>query len=352
MVKDTKIAVVVPLIRGGVATLYQRITQGLRRDGFIVSTYNIGINIVRDLIYITSLTKNDVIIYIGSIAWPSAILLQLFKKYKGFNTIKALFVHGYMYHETLLTILKGNVTHYPGTLIRQILYEITKTLNVFDLYICPSIATCEMSRVPGDKRVILPLFFLDKDLRIYETLRSYREKDGRKKNKLRIMTYTSYAYSPKLLSTRHVISLGKILKRMLSNKFEIEIIIVDPHSKSYIEHNIKIIKPLDRFRYLRLVASSDLYLELSIDDEIRYSGLEAMAIGVPVAKVTHPLYREYIDYNEAIINAYSINELASKIVQIVKNNELYTYSQNAIKYIAEKRTWNYIKRDLYKRVLG
>jgi len=71
-----------------------------------------------------------------------------------------------------------------------------------------------------------------------------------------------------------------------------------------------------------------------------------MAMGVPVAKITNPLYRGYVDYDYAVVNSTSINELANRISYVIENKALEKYSQNAMDYV-RRRTWNSVKFNLY-----
>jgi len=170
----------------------------------------------------------------------------------------------------------------------------------------------------------------------------------RQDNTVRIITYGLHANSPRLLKFKHMMVLAKILKDVTKKK--IEFLVIDPSSEPYQDEIIKVMKPLPREKYLQLVASSDIYMEGCIDEELRYGALEAMAMGTPVAKVTHPLYKSNIDYENALINAQSISELARVISQAIEQNDLERYSEAGMRYVKEKRTWNSVKSKLYEAI--
>jgi len=342
-----KIAVVVSHTSGGVSTIYNNLLRGLIKDKMYVKVFRLYGSIPRSILHdienVKYLRSFDSVIYIGSVPWLSANLLSVF------NTKKILFVHGFIYHEILSALKKGNLKTKIGGAALLLLYDITRFLDSIDYYICHSDSTCNMARVPNEKRILLPQFLLEDDLDIYRSL-YYMYKDLKRRDNInRIITYGSYADSPRLLKFKHMVTLAKILKRAIKKK--IEFVIIDPSSESYQDETVKVIKPLPRERYLQLVASSDIYIERCIDEELRYGALEAMAMGTPVAKVTHPLYRSNIDYENAIINAQSITELARIISQVIEQNDLERYSKAGMKYVREKRTWNSVKSELYKRLL-
>jgi len=341
-----KIAVVVPRTSGGVSTVYSNLLRGFIKDKVHVKVFRLhGImprSILHDIENTKYLRSFDSIIYIGSIPWPSTNLLSVF------NTKKILFVHGFIYHEMLSALKKGNLKIKIGGTVLLFLYDIARFLDSIDYYICHSDTTCNMTRVPSEKKILLPQFFLEDDLDFYRSL-YYMYKDlKRQDNTVRIITYGSYADSPRLLKIKHIIALAKILKHTTK---KIEFVIIDPSSEPYQDEVIKVIKPLPREKYLQLVASSDIYIERCIDEELRYGALEAMAMGTPVAKVTHPLYRSNIDYERALINAQTITGLARIISQVIEQNNLERYSKAGMEYVREKRTWNSVKSELYRRLL-
>jgi len=326
--------------------VYRNLLLGFKKDGISVGIFRPQKKHFKSLMLLqelrnTPFLKNfDAVMYIGSIPWPSSILLS------ASDTKRFLFVHGYVYHELMPTIKEGNTLVRVDALRSLLLYEAARILKAIDYFVCHSVTTCDMARIPSSRRIIVPQFFLEEDLDFYESLRYKYENLKKQSNTIRIVTYGSHAHSPRLLTSKHMMALGKILKHNI--KRNIEFIIIDPFSEPYEDGIIRVIKPLPRERYLQLVASSNIYVERCIDEELGYGALEAMAMGTPVAKVTHPLYKRNIDYERALMNASSINELAKFISQIIESGDLERYSQNGMKYVREKLAWNSVKFNLYK----
>jgi glycosyltransferase involved in cell wall biosynthesis len=143
--------------------------------------------------------------------------------------------------------------------------------------------------------------------------------------------------------------------KMVSKRINkrVELYVVDPLVK--IESvklvgsiTIRYIKPLSHMNFLRLVANSDLFVELN-DEELRQSTIEAALLGAPVAKLTHPLFKDRCDYGEDdLIQACPFKELADRIAEYVQNVELYynIYSKALQDFILKFRTWNHVKRQL------
>jgi len=340
-----KIAVVVSRTSGGVSTIYSNLLRGFTKDKIHVKVLRLyekmPLSILHDIVNTRYLRSFDSVIYIGGITWPSINFLPA-------NVKKILFVHGFIYHESLSAIKKMSWKNLIGAPIKLLLYDMARFLDSIDYYICHSDTTCNMMRVPSEKKILLPQFFLENDLDFYRSL-YYMYKDlKRQDNIVRIITYGSHVGSPRLLKIKHMVVLAKILKD--ATKKKIEFIIIDPSSEPYQDEIVEVIKPLPKERYLQLVASSNIYVERCIDEELGYGALEAMAMGTPVAKVTHPLYRSNIDYENALINAQSINELARVISQAIEQNDLERYSEAGMRYVKEKRTWNSVKSKLYEAV--
>ena len=346
-----RVAIIAPRTFGGVSTVYNNLLRGLIKDKISVQLFKLYRlkprstmlhTILYDLKNIRQLKNFDVIIYIGSIPWPSINLLS------ALDIKKILFVHGFIYHEILSTIKRRNVRSKIAEILALSMYDLARFLKSVDYYICHHNSTCDMSRVPREKQILLPQFFLEEDLNFYKFLGyTYKYRMNHENNTIRIVTYGSNAHSPRLLAFRHIITLGKILKHRIKNK-KIEFVVIDPRYESYEDRVIRVIKPLPREKYLRLVASSDLYIERCVDEELGYGALEAMAMGTPVAKVTHPVYRSNIDYENAIINAQTITSLARDISYAIEQNNLAKYSKAGMEYVKDKRTWNSVKFKLYE----
>jgi hypothetical protein len=144
--------------------------------------------------------------------------------------------------------------------------------------------------------------------------------------------------------------LSKKLRDLCKRKFEI--IVVDPMKRVKSTDFIRVINPMPRSKLLRLLSASDLYLEGNLDDELRNTSLEAGLLGVPVAKITCPAYMDRQDYNEQLITATSIKELAVKIAKYVNDLEYYKpyYSHQIREFVIGKRQWNKVKGPLIKKL--
>lgn len=152
------------------------------------------------------------------------------------------------------------------------------SLNTIDLYVCPSITVCEANKI-SDHFVLLPQWIFPEELELLKTVLDFR------KTLPRIIAYTSYVDSPRLLNTSRLIILAQIVKRMVKQQFEL--IIIDPRRHTSSFGPAKIIGPIPRQKFLSLLASADLYIERGIDEDL--VALEAMALGIPVVDTSEIL---------------------------------------------------------------
>lgn len=328
-------------ISGGIATIYHNLYRSLISEGYQVDAIRLGGGsfplfscIYSDILNAKYLADYDIALYIGSIPWPSHILA------KSLRIPTGLFLHGYVYHELLHIILHEKVFRRKiGAIIPTIMFKTTTFLDTIDLYICHSLTICETCKIPKNRCVILPQWFLPENLKFLKTFIKAR----RRKRKIRIVTYTSYANSPRLLNTTHLITLARIIRRVVKREFEL--IIVDPKRGVSYPRSAKIVRRLPRYEFLSLLASADLYIECCIDDELRYGALEAMTMGIPVAKLTHSRYWDRQDYKEDLILARSFRELVEKLVEYINDIGHYYpyYSRRAREFVQTKRTWNAVK---------
>jgi len=172
-------------------------------------------------------------------------------------------------------------------------------------------------------------------------------------NEVKIVAYTSHSFSPRLLSIHDLITLSRLCSKRINRK--IKLLLIDPNSKPFENNLIKIVKFLPRDNFLKELATSALYIETCVDDEIRYSTLEALALGTPVAKIIYPSYQDRIDYTNAeLLTANSFKELVEKIADYIDNLEkLYPiYSKAGFNFVKTKRTWHRVKMGLIKHLTG
>jgi len=196
---------------------------------------------------------------------------------------------------------------------------------------------CEANKI-SDHFVLLPQWVLPEELEPLKTAL------GVKNSMIRIVTYTSYADSPRLLNISHLVALARVVERMVKRKFEL--IIVDPKGRISSFGPVKLVRPMPRQEFLSLLASADLYIERGIDEDLGQVVLEAMAIGTPVAKLTHQRYWDRQDYREDdLLLACSFRELSEKVAEYINNIEHYYpyYSKRVKEFVQTKRTWDAVK---------
>ena len=206
------IALIVPTgISGGVATVFHNLHRGLVREGIHVNVIKLGsgkfppLSAIRcDILNAKGLADHDLALYIGSIPWPSHILAKLL----GVPT--ALFLHGYAYHELFHAMLyEEGLRNKIGAAICAIMLKTAASLNTIDLYICHSLTACEANKI-SDNFVLLPQWIFHEELELSKTA-GVKNKNSR----IRIVTYTSYADSPRLLNMSHFVALTRTVERMV-----------------------------------------------------------------------------------------------------------------------------------------
>jgi len=329
-----------PNISGGVATVFHNLYRGLVNEGIQVSIiklskgkFSLLSTIYSDILNAKYLAEYDLVLYIGSIPWPSHVLAKLL----GIPT--TLFLHGYIYHELFPIILYGaRLRDRMRATIPLIMFKTAVSLSTIDLYICPSLSVCEANKI-SDRFILLPNWILPEEFRpLKATL------GDRKNSMIRIVAYTSYVNSPRLLNINHLVALARVLERMVKRKFELIIIVPRGNTSSF--GPVRIVKPMPRQEFLSLLASADLYIERGIDEDLGQVVLEAMAIGTPVAKLTHQKYWDRQDFSEDdLLLARSFRELSEKVVEYINNIEHYYpyYSKRVKEFVYTKRTWDAVK---------
>jgi hypothetical protein len=103
--------------------------------------------------------------------------------------------------------------------------------------------------------------------------------------------------------------------------------------------------------FLRILGTSDLYIETSIDEELRLTTLDAMLLRVPVAKILHPTFYGRQDYTEdEIIIGTSADKLVELIVEYINNFDHYHehFSRAVYEFMKRKRIWGVVKVDFVK----
>ena len=343
-----RIALVYPSASGGVKSTITKLGKGLKLEGFDVDLLPLGNKVLsiitRDLAMLKLLSSYDTVLYLGSIPWPSHIFLE--------NV--GLFVHGFVRHELLNAMKRGSLYTKLRTTTLLLLWNVSKVLGKIKFFVCRSITACEMNDLPWSKTIILPQFVLQDEIVVALKLRKFSKIGGG--DKIRIITYTSFAQSPRLLSVEDIVWLVKAVARRTRKK--LELIIVNPATTTYQVKrfsNLTIIqaKFMPKHQFLKILASSDLYIERCIDEELGNTAIEAGLLGTPIAKITHSKYIPRQDYNEdTIILANSAHKFIEKLAEYINKIEYYKeyYSEKIKNFIITKRTWDTVKHNLIKRL--
>lgn len=334
------IALVTPASKGGVLTTSKKLYHGLKREGFKVDllTFSGKAGLVSE--YFSEFLRSrlfsyyDLVLYTGTIPRPGHIVAKLH------DVPVVLFVHGFLRQEILSGLRTSTHISKRGVasaLIQLAMFEFARSINTVDLYVCCSFTTCEANNIT-DNFVLLPQYIFPEE---YHNLNIAPQGET---DKIKLVAYTSYALSPRLMNKTSLLILAKKLEKIVKRRFEF--IIVDPLSPPRMEGPVRIIKPMPQEKFLSLLASAHLYLERCIDEEIGYAAIEAMALGTPVAKITHPKFWERQDYGEEeVILARSFNELVHRIADYIEHLDHYYpyYSKGAKKFVFTKRTWDATK---------
>jgi len=345
------IAIVMPaLISTGPRRAALRLYKGLKLEGYEVDLVKIQGNASRRLYEDIKAAKNlqsfDVVIYMGSNLWLNPLFIE---------SKKGLFVHGFVWDEFLEAIKQHSIGGMVGRLSLLSYWKAFNFSKIFDFFIFHSRTAHERNGIPSDY-VILPQFILPDDLQLYSALKSSHISNGA----VRIVTYTSFVSTPRILGMKELVSLAKKLIRLSHRK--IEFIIINPidmdysflnHFKSTDDSTIKILPSMPREEFLKLMSSSDLYVERCLDEELGYVSIEAGLMGVPIAKVTLPEYFDRQDYNDKeVILARSLGESSAKIAEYVENIDLYKrqYTARMQDFLMTKRSWDNVKTSLLSRL--
>jgi len=345
-----KIAIIMPALtstgpRRAALSLY----KGLKLEGYEVELVKIQGNASRrlyeDIKAAKDLRRFDAAIYTGSNLWLNPLFIE---------SKKGLFVHGYVLDEFLDAVKHRSIGGMVGRLSLLAYWKAFNSSKIFDFFIFQSKTAHERNGMPSDY-VILPQFILPDDLQLCSALQnSHILNDA-----VRIMTYTSFVSSPRILGMKELVSLAKKLIRLSDRK--IEFIIINPVNMdhSFLNHfesaesTIEILPSMPRDEFLRFLSSSDLYVERCLDEELGNVSIEAGLMGVPIAKVTLPEYFDRQDYTgEEVILARSLGELSAKIAEYVENIDLYKrkYAARIRDFLMTKRSWNNVKTSLLSRL--
>lgn len=338
-----KIAIVTPSYApGGVKTITSKLYEGLKNEGYYVELVVLKGDLIsrayNDLGAIRrKLIGFDASIYMGSKVWLSHLFIQ---------SKKALFIHGFISDEFISAIKHRNLRGILGAIPLLANLKVLNSLKTWDFFICHSKTTCEVNGINKDY-VLLPQFVLPNEIDLYTKLSNCEGSNSI----VKITMYTSFTESSRLLRIEDIVSFAKKLNKQTNRKFSITIIAPGSYIKS--TSLVKIIDYLPKSEFLRMLASSDIYIERCVDEELGYATIEAGLIGVPVAKITHPKYLTRQDYsNEELILATSREELIVKMAEYINNVDYYKeyYRTRIRRFMINERSWNKVKKPLLRKI--
>jgi len=342
-----KIGLIYPeTVSGGVRTAVDKLYYALKFDGFEVYRYSWSttglIEAIRDDLNIGKQLKRlgvDAAIYSGSIALLSYTYLEV---------PTAIFIHGLIKYEAIDALLhkQSSLTQKAKYLALLLWPELVNKRIKPSFFISPCKSTCEVNGIK-EKYIILPLFILEDEVRSITA-----NKDEKRDNQ--VVVYTSFVRSPKLLDLSMILRLFRIIDKKIKRK--IYVYIVSPIAESnnvaisYDNICIKVIKGLPRKKFMKLLGSSLLYIDTLIDEELRFSTLEAGLQETAVAKLIHPRYIKNADYSEKeIIIGRDIQEFIEKVTYCLNNPDICKeYGNNLRNFIVTKRSWNAVKDPLLR----
>jgi hypothetical protein len=216
-----------------------------------------------------------------------------------------------------------------------------------DMWICHTLTACEEIGVADrGNYVLLKQFVLPHEVALYDRVYHWLKEERGEKREVRIFAYLSYADLPGL----KLWSLLKIFNRVRRRvKRRVTFVVEDPRIRTTkLGDAIQITGRMPLPDFLRILGTSDLYIETSIDEELRLTALDAMLLRVPVAKILHPRFYGKQDYTEdEILIGTSVNKLVELIVEYVNNFDHYHeyFSRTVYEFMKRKRLWDVVKVD-------
>jgi hypothetical protein len=347
----TDVAIVSPETGGGVRYLTEKIIKGLRMEDFkvkyiILDSRNLIYTTLSDIRKISELQKFDKVIYMGSIPWPSHLFARSGAKVM-------LFVHGFVMNELINAIRRSkNFRAKIGNIYLMLLWKTGRIIDEVDFYICHSLTTCEVNGI-YDNYILLPQFVFSDEVKFFTKFKR-SDREWRDSKKLKIVTYSSLALSPRLLKTPFIVKLMKEVSKNIENK-EVELTVLDPHGVGRSEERtgnlvVRYLGFLPRNDFLQFLADSDLYIESCVDEELRLGSIEAALLGTPIAKLTRPKYVERQDYDEELIWASTFRDLVKAISDYLSDVDYWkpVYTERLREFIVNRRSWDKVKEPLVR----
>ncbi|MEM2094469.1 MAG: hypothetical protein QXI32_04145 [Candidatus Bathyarchaeia archaeon] len=204
----------------------------------------------------------------------------------------------------------------------------------------------------GDSNlIVLPQFIFEEDVGTYKEFRrlctAQKICSDPLKKEFILTTYTSANPVPRLMPSEFIVRIVEKLNKVSYARVKL---LVYGNVFRKINSDCVVYKGVvPRAEFLAGVASSDLYIERNLDEELGFSTLEAGLLGVPIAKVTLPSRTGYFDVPEdAIINVSSIRGLFREISRFIVSCEKCRseYASNFLDYLLQNRMWSNVKYEL------
>ena len=144
-----------------------------------------------------------------------------------------------------------------------------------------------------------------------------------------------YKKDSKLIIIGHIDS---IYKKYLINEIK----------KYNLNKNIEILGFIDEKNKIKYLKMSKVFIFPSHEEGFGIAILEAMACGLPVVAWDLPVYREIFSKGMIRVSEGDIETFACKIVELLKNKEMYKKLSSNAKRIAYKYDWNNIAKNELK----
>jgi len=338
---------------GGVKTLIKKMHTSLEAEGFHIQFCAIKnfagsmplINsYMRDIFRFMKPCHYDAIIYFGSIATLGGFI----EKLRGVPV--TVFISGHPIYELTNCIRDATINYRTriGGLLNLSYAKFTYFANIADLWVCHTFTACEEINVNKyGNYVLLKQFVLPSEVKYFDEARSRIMENTKPNNKpfIQVFSYLSYADLPGLRK-EILVKLFNQVRRNVSKP--VRFIIEDPRLRGVIQINesIYIIGRMSWDHYLTTLASSDLYVETTIDEELRFTSMDAALLRVPITKIVAPVYSDRVDYTmNDILIVNSIREFRDLIIEYINKVDYYKqlYSNNVYKFAVNKRIWDSVK---------
>jgi hypothetical protein len=338
---------------GGVRTWIAKVVTALRLEGFSVDRYVLDGSLVpgsrffsmhiSDLLRHLRLQEYGVLLYFGSLPY----LGYLLDKLKGIPVMVS--VSGHPVYELPKAVTNAGTIHEKvGASLVWRYARLAYYLDMADMWICHTLTACEEIRVADrGNYVLLKQFVLPHEVAFYDRVYRWLKGERGEKREVRIFAYLSYADLPGLKLWSLLRIFNRVRRRV---KRRVTFVVEDPRIKRTIKLGdaIQITGRMPQPDFLRILGTSDLYIETSIDEELRLTALDAMFLRVPVAKILHPTFYGRQDYTEdEILIGTSADKLVELIAEYINNFDHYHeyFSRTVYEFVKRKRLWDVVKVD-------